>query len=611
MSEPVPTSRFQKLRKWIFSQGVKRDPSEKAPCITKVRAIVCGMMVNLLIGTYYNYSNINPYIAKYFKTDSSNTIVASQIWLMSQSLTKISSVNIADFTGWWFLNLLAFLSLSLLNYLVSFIENWVAFILVYGILCGVTIGMGYLAALYISWSYFPDHKSLATGSLLLFAGLSASILSPISTMIVNPDNLKPSNPGYGERVPILFRYLAIIFGTVALIGTLLQPFPWRVHELPEEKAARIKAEQAPRGEAHTNLLSDRKNKYGAQDPETPERLKLPEAEEQIAAEKKVLNEPGTAELEAELGPTGDKDIKEYRQAHHLDVEVVKPSLPNIAEENLQGAHIEAPKTEEANKPKSSETESKKEIVRQECPDVKTAMTTHYFYLLIAMAFCSSIYNYFLNSNWKDYYIDMLPDVSDSNLALCLSFGAFANSGMKFFTGVILLKVYYKYVLIAQLVMGAFAAFSFMSIMHSYWVGVILLMMALAGIGIETTLFPYACTIIFGTPVGSKVYPYIYLTFSTANFAQYFIYKFYGKTQNRTGMFYLFGVFPLIGIGLTLLLNTHPDWKTITETKAQKARLKAAQNQKQQGVGRADSASKKDQAPAEGLVVEVKQPTKEN
>ena len=48
---------------------------ERVSTLTKVRALVCPMLVNLSIGSYYAFSNINPYVAKHLKSKPEDTIV--------------------------------------------------------------------------------------------------------------------------------------------------------------------------------------------------------------------------------------------------------------------------------------------------------------------------------------------------------------------------------------------------------------------------------------------------------------------------------------------------------------------------------------------------------
>lgn len=192
---------------------------------TKIRAVVCPMLVNLAIGSYYAFSNVNPYVAKHLNAKPEDTIIVMQIWLLMQSLFSIVGVKLSDKIGYWAVNYIAFVCFSLLNLGVSYITDATLFVVVYGFLSGAFIGLGYLPALYTAWTYFPSKKSAVTGVILFCAGMSASILSPVSTYLVNPNNLPPSDPKYGERVPELYRFYAIYFGVITLVACTFQPMP--------------------------------------------------------------------------------------------------------------------------------------------------------------------------------------------------------------------------------------------------------------------------------------------------------------------------------------------------------------------------------------------------
>lgn len=113
--------------------------------------------------------------------------------------------------------------------------------MVYAVFNGVGCGLGYLMGMYITWTYFPNKKSVITGAILFCAGISASILSPIQTRIVNPNNLKPDDPKVVENVPKLFLAQAVIFAVINIVATLISPPPYELKELKKKlKEKKIK-----------------------------------------------------------------------------------------------------------------------------------------------------------------------------------------------------------------------------------------------------------------------------------------------------------------------------------------------------------------------------------
>ena len=97
--------------------------------------------------------------------------------------------------------------------------------ILYSFLAGVSIGLGYMLGFYIAWSYFPESKSIVSGIIFFMAGGSASILSPMTTWIVNPRTLEFTDPRVYNRVPFMFRCLGAYFLALTLIAGFLQPAP--------------------------------------------------------------------------------------------------------------------------------------------------------------------------------------------------------------------------------------------------------------------------------------------------------------------------------------------------------------------------------------------------
>ena len=67
------------------------------------------------------------------------------------------------------------------------------------------------------------------------AGISGAVMSFLTTKVLNPfENLKPSDPEMYERVPLIFKALAIYFAINTLIAGIIQP---ETYESPELKEA--------------------------------------------------------------------------------------------------------------------------------------------------------------------------------------------------------------------------------------------------------------------------------------------------------------------------------------------------------------------------------------
>jgi len=81
---------------------------------------------------------------------------------------------------------------------------------------------------------------------------------------------------------------------------------------------------------------------------------------------------------------------------------------------------------------------------------------------------------------------------------------------------------------------------------------------MASLGINMTLFPTACTEVFGPVVGPKVYPFIFFIFAISSFSQFFLKKFYGERDPKA-LLYIFGAISILGFLISFLLPTNQKW----------------------------------------------------
>lgn len=202
--------------------------TKSVPFTTKLRALISAMLFNLCIGSYYMYGNVNSVIYNYLKHNGNpnitaqDTLIVQPIWLIMQSVLTAVGVVLAEKLGYRGVNWVAFLGYGLVNFACAYMTNYYLLIYFYSIFAGATCGLGYLMGIYITWTYFPDKKGLVTGIILFTAGVSASILSPMTTYIVNPSNdLKPEDEKMYSRVPRMFTILGIYFTTLTVIAGIM------------------------------------------------------------------------------------------------------------------------------------------------------------------------------------------------------------------------------------------------------------------------------------------------------------------------------------------------------------------------------------------------------
>ena len=77
-------------------------------------------------------------------------------------------------------------------FISSFANNFEMFIILYGIVPPLILGVIYILPLHCAWAYFPEHKAKVTGIISTAFGFSTTIFNYISTQLVNYNNLKPT-----------------------------------------------------------------------------------------------------------------------------------------------------------------------------------------------------------------------------------------------------------------------------------------------------------------------------------------------------------------------------------------------------------------------------------
>jgi len=510
----------------------------------KIRAVVCPMLINLCIGSYYCFSNINPYVSAYLNSRSeeevleTDTLLVMPVWLVTQSVFAILSVRIAEKVGYWNLNLASFILFALVNLLASFTTSVFQLVFVYGFLTGITIGCGYLPALFISWTYFPNHKSVVTGAILFWAGLSGVILGPLTTSIANPNDIEirriRDSPEVYENVPKLFRYLSMYFGTITLVSCLLQPGPYSPEATAEDKVVEYSPRQGQ---------TERKSFKDITGSESPRVIRY-----QLGNQLRKGSQGHEAALL--MGQLDDQKLEELAKGDDNVKSIFRLVIRQIEMQELGLARRES---EHKTIVTAIEEEESKE-----CPSMKAAIMSNSFIHLCAIAYLCSMYNYFLNAVWKKFF-PTLFEVKDSDMGWLLSIGAFSNSIFRLLVGLLLLKYPFKYILLANALSATISSWTVNHLATSYPVGVIYIIFEFGGFGTNSSLLPNICLKVFGPSIGPKIYPCVYLMFSLASLTQYMVLKLAGPSPDWLFLCRLLGSITFAGFILAVYFKPERDW----------------------------------------------------
>lgn len=103
----------------------------------------------------------------------------------------------------------------------SYMTNFWAFIITYGVLNGIGSGIMYFIPLVCAWEWFPNKKGLITGIIVGSYGLGSFFFTLLATHIINPNNEKPTivinkdlnyfDKDIANHVPSMFRTLVAIW----------------------------------------------------------------------------------------------------------------------------------------------------------------------------------------------------------------------------------------------------------------------------------------------------------------------------------------------------------------------------------------------------------------
>ena len=433
------------------------------------------------------------------------------VWIVAQSLGTILSIRLCDRLGPRLVSNLAIALFALAHLAMVFVRDYWQFVAVYGGFTGLTIGLGYMPALLIAWTYYPAQKSLVTGVSLFSAGIAASLLSPVSTLIVNPRDVEDyqEDKRVYDRVPLLFFCLFLYFAFVVGLAAILQPPPFESKHHHHHH------------HHHDNQTMEGKasimNRYSLI----------------------VMGDNTTCPIEV--------------HDHHLEPEDLKGH--QVLQTTDEGTQFI--KKDKTNQMSAIMKEMEEDDERTECPSLRRALTSWHFASLCLMAYSCSIYNYFMNSCWKEFYETKIT-ATDEQMALILTYGAFANSAVRVLAGLVMLRCDFRSIYLALVAATVLCCFTIDGGLASYGAGVAYAMTVFGGIGVQVTIFPTACTKVFGATVGPKVFPFIFGFFSLANLTQYFVLE---HCDDWAFMFRLYGAIGCGGLAVGLFFNSSPDWSS--------------------------------------------------
>lgn len=196
-----------------------------------ILALCSGTLTLIVLGSIYTFGTLTPYISSYlyWKGDETSNTALSILFTLT-----IITINIGTALSTFYLSkisnrilcIAAILCLSSVVFIASFMETFVGFVIFYGVLHGLSIGVGYFPPLKNCYLHLPTKKGLCAGICMSGFGLGSAIFNYIIIGLVNPHdvNLDPVINKYplqvAENLPFALKVLAGVYAFLGLLGSV-------------------------------------------------------------------------------------------------------------------------------------------------------------------------------------------------------------------------------------------------------------------------------------------------------------------------------------------------------------------------------------------------------
>src|SRR5215469_11937036 len=194
------------------------------PGINRWWRVVGGLLMNLALGTLYQWSVFVAPLEKRFGWTRADTSMVFTIAVVVFALTFVLAGRIQDRFGPFYCSLAGGVLMSAGFFLCSYTTSLTYLFVCFGVLVGLGNGFGYATPIPVMAKWFPDQRGLAVGLAVGGYGAGSAIFGPLSQLKLIP--------AYG--LPATFRILGAIFFVMTLIGAFLlknppagyRPFGW-------------------------------------------------------------------------------------------------------------------------------------------------------------------------------------------------------------------------------------------------------------------------------------------------------------------------------------------------------------------------------------------------
>ena len=193
--------------------------------------VLGSIIIYMVFGSLYTWSNINIYLISYLKQyNSPNIEIVDGYFIMPIVLVIADCSNylgtkIEEKIGFKKCLLLSLLMACGSHFILLFTTR-LAIIYILMIIFGIGIGFSYIGITKNSWYFYPEKKGLISGIILFGYGGSSMIFSGFADKVINPNNESAESNGlYNKSISdntyLYIKKLNIILFIMSLIGFLL------------------------------------------------------------------------------------------------------------------------------------------------------------------------------------------------------------------------------------------------------------------------------------------------------------------------------------------------------------------------------------------------------
>lgn len=194
--------------------------------------VFAGLLLHLQLGVPYSYSLLRPSLQKEFNLSAVTAALPYSVVLVCYTLGMLLGGPLSDRFGPRGVGLVGVAAFTGGFATAGHAPSLLAFIALYGVLCGTGIGLAYMAAVAAAVRQYPHHRGAATGVVALGFGLSSALLAPALSAMVASE---------GWRLAMVQLGIGFALGSVPLIAFLRYP-SGPGETAPADRAPRLQGE---------------------------------------------------------------------------------------------------------------------------------------------------------------------------------------------------------------------------------------------------------------------------------------------------------------------------------------------------------------------------------